>query len=376
MAEAVYYHHKKAAASAMLAKLAELYDEVDSQTSDDKKSPKVKPRDDGAVYPAPWSDDASIDSAPPHMLHLSDGDLIDYLGDPEHIRFSNTGKETKAKALQRQLYVGLRYRRKLLYRTLLVIDTDLVNRSKCVVASFVGMWRGEDGAPNSSGRRDIERKLAAAANADEGEVLLYCPSAKMQSKEIHARLEIEEKRIVPLSTHDSFVYSADVRTLTENYRTLWRSYVFVSPSLFKNAKKCRAIVERFCEEYDIELSAAFDKVRGHRFKLTRVPIQPQLAFDGVPMLDVEEIFSHVRPLLPESGDGEKRLRGRFSKMVTRANGRSGSDRVRIREGLASLARSRVRSSDPLGRVDPKVIADVVEKTFIAGLGSDGDSAAK
>jgi hypothetical protein len=314
------------------------------------------------------------DSVPPHMVHLSDADLINYLGDPKNIRLSDKSIEAKAKALQRQLYVGLRYRRKLLYRTLLVIDRDLVDRSKYIVASLVGMWRGDDHSPNSSGRRDIERKLAVTAQAEEGEVLLYCPGPKMQSKEIHARLEIEENRIVPLSAQDMFVYSEDVRTITDNYHTLWRAYLFVTPEIFKDPKRCRAIIETFCKEYDIELGDAFDKVRGHRFKVTEVPVQPQLAFDEVPMLDVDEVFSHIRPLLPDSSDAPKRLRARFSRMVTRANGRPGVDRVRIREGLASMARSHVKSSDPLARVDPKIIADEVEKIFSAVLDSDGGSA--
>lgn len=378
MAETVYYHHKKAAASAMLAKLAELYDDVDGSAKEDAKSPKVKPRDDKAVYPAPWKEEMSTgaNSTPPHMLHLSDGDLIDYLGDPEHIRFKDANAETKARRLQRQLYLGLRYRRNLLYRTLLVIDRDLVNQSKYIVSSFVTMWRGEDGSPDNSGRRSIERKLAVAAGAGDGEVLLYCPSAKMQSKEIHARLEIEEHRIVPLSTLDSFVYVADVKTLTDNYRTLWRSYLFVSPKLFQDAKACRAVIERFCAEYGIKLNDAFDKVRGHRFKTTELPVQPQFALEEVPMLDIDEVFSHIRPLVPELADGEKRLRARFSKVVTRANSRPGADRIRIREGLASWARSRVGSSDRLSRADPKVIADQVEKIFTDVLGHDDESTAK
>ena len=42
MAERVYYHHKKAAASAMLAKMLEMVPE------------NRRPRDDEQVYPAPW----------------------------------------------------------------------------------------------------------------------------------------------------------------------------------------------------------------------------------------------------------------------------------------------------------------------------------
>jgi HD superfamily phosphohydrolase len=372
MAEAVYYHHKKAAASAMLAKLAELHDDIDREPNSSTNGTKVKPRDDDAVYPAPWAVEATPVNGPPHMLHLSDGGLIDYLGVPEHLRFKDPERAAKANRLQRQLYIGLRFRRDLLYRTLLVIDRDLVNDSKYIVSSFVAMWRGEDGSPDSRGRRDIEAKLAAAAGAEDGEVLLYCPSAKMQSKEIHARLEIEENRIVPLSTLDSFVYAADVKTLTENYRTLWRSYLFVTPRIFKDSKACRAIIEKFCDEYDIDPAAAFDKARGHRYRAVEVRAQPELAFDQAAMMDEEEILVLLRPLMPESDEAEKRLRTRLSKLVTRANQRPGTDRTQLRQDLSSWARRRVRSSGELPRLDVKALEREIEKIFVKVIGDGSE----
>src|SRR5947207_8567563 len=66
MAERVYYHHKKAAASAMLAKLVEL------------AGPERKPRDDENIYPAPWTESAGAGRPLlPHMTHLSDQELLD-----------------------------------------------------------------------------------------------------------------------------------------------------------------------------------------------------------------------------------------------------------------------------------------------------------
>jgi HD superfamily phosphohydrolase len=79
MAEAVYYHHKKAAASAMLAKLAEISDMVDADADQLDGSKKTKPRDDDAIYPAPWGNNDSHMGMPPHKTHLSDSELIDYL---------------------------------------------------------------------------------------------------------------------------------------------------------------------------------------------------------------------------------------------------------------------------------------------------------
>jgi HD superfamily phosphohydrolase len=61
MAELVYYHHKKAAVSSMLATLVEIC---------------PKPNDDESVYPAPWTSDTGES----HILHFTDSSLIDYLG--------------------------------------------------------------------------------------------------------------------------------------------------------------------------------------------------------------------------------------------------------------------------------------------------------
>jgi len=369
MAEAVYYHHKKASASAMLAKLAEIFDDVDA----DGAQPKVKPRDDEAVYPAPWNDQTPATRTAPHMLHLSDSELIDYLGDPRNVHFKDPSRERKARALQRQLYLGLRYRRKLLYRTLLVIDTDLVNRSKYVVSSFVTMWRGEDGAPTGHGRRKIENALATAASAENGEVLLYCPGAKMQSKEIHARLEIEENRIVPLSTHDSFVYAQDVKTLTESYATLWRSYLFVAPHIFKEPSRCRAIIERFCEEYDIDWNDARAKVRGHTFAPTQPPISAQLMLDDAAMFDTDELLKLIAPIIGANPSPRSGVHQRFSRLTQRGNKASASDRVRIRRDLDNWSRSPMPSPDALTRAEPRMVTKQVEEIFNAVLGLDGET---
>src|SRR4030042_5248331 len=44
-------------------------------------------------------------------------------------------------------------------------------------------------------------------------------------------------------------------------------YVFVSPKVFSDAVKCKAIVDKFCEKYKIENILAYNKVRSHDFKL-------------------------------------------------------------------------------------------------------------
>lgn len=105
MAERVYYHHKKAAAGAMLAKLVGI-------------AGSRKPSDEGSIYPAPWDTNSLNGRAIPHIVHLSDSELIDYLGTVEPEQENLAG-------LQKRLHAALRYRRSDMYRTLLVIDSDL-----------------------------------------------------------------------------------------------------------------------------------------------------------------------------------------------------------------------------------------------------------
>ena len=248
MAERVFYHHKKAAFGAMLAKLVEF-------------SAEGKPRDDESIYPAPWQRDQLVGAdAVPHMTHLSDTELIDYLG--------NVEVDPEYKNLQAAFHKALRFRREDIYRTLLVVDQDLVNAGKHSLQYFANEMRGTKDAPTSEGRLALEEFLASGAQARSGEVIVYCPSPGMQSKEVDARLEIIRDRILPLRIQkESFAYNADVDVLQRYYEELWRAYIFVSPSLFEDTQRCRALVDAFCERYGLPNEAAYAKVRKHEFRL-------------------------------------------------------------------------------------------------------------
>jgi len=251
MAERVYYHHKKAAASTMLAKLAEF-----------ASSAGQRPRDDDAPYPSPWVADEQKINGSPHVLHLSDADLIEYLGKTVTVT-------PELEQIRHDLYRGLRFRREDMFRTLLVIDVPLVQATKHPVDYFAQVFRGPEGDPNSAGRLAVERALCASAAAPEGSVLVYCPSPKMQAKEVDVRLEIQEGRILPLRVQkESFAYHADLKVLEQYYAELWRSYIFVSPKIFADMGKCQSIVDELCKQVDIPREAAYLKVRRHDFTIS------------------------------------------------------------------------------------------------------------
>jgi HD superfamily phosphohydrolase len=246
MAERVYYHHKKASASAMLVKLVELV------------GPVKKPRDDAKVYPAPWSNGLKRADVP-HMVHLSDQELIDYLG-------TMPLPDSDSEILQRQLHAALRYKRTGIYRTLLVVDVAMADASSHSVSYLTKELRGDDASPSNEGRLKLERELEAIAGAEPGQVLIYCPSPRMQSKVVDARLEIKENRVLPLRVQtDSFAYRGDLEVLQRYYDELWRAYLFVAPPLFKDKLKCKLIVETFSNHFGIPLEVAHRKVRAHDF---------------------------------------------------------------------------------------------------------------
>jgi hypothetical protein len=90
----------------------------------------------------------------------------------------------------------------------------------------------------------------------------------MQLKLVDARLEINDGRVLPLRVQrESFAYSADLAVLQQYYQELWRSYLFVAPDVFRDAVKCKAVVDAFSTHFGIPEALAYRKVRSHDFSL-------------------------------------------------------------------------------------------------------------
>jgi HD superfamily phosphohydrolase len=242
MVERALYHHKKCAASTMLAKLFDICPE------------QQRPKDDEKIYPAPWTNDhdtvrGKAQKPPvPHVVHLSDYEMIDYLG-----RRVDVGDSTP---LQRKLFLGLKYRR--LYRTLLVVDTDLAD--ECINGRdfFPNHFRGlnddlKAGRAAQSNRSQIERDLALAAYPRQpdknGSVLIYCPSNKMQAKEVDVRTELRPGIVRPLRTEQNqFSLRQDIEVLETYYSDLWRMYLFVEQEIYDDSQKCLSVIKTFAEK--------------------------------------------------------------------------------------------------------------------------------
>jgi uncharacterized protein len=285
MSERVFYHHKKAAAGAMLAKLVAI------------AGPR-KPQDAQPIYPAPWDLTTSTGSIP-HIVHLSDSELVDYLGTVEP-------EEPHAGALQKQLHAALRYRRSDMYRTLLVVDTDLAQSSRHSISFFAAELRNVDASGKAAGRERLEEELINSCGLRSGDLIIYCPSPSMQLKLVDARLEINEGRVLPLRVQrESFAYAADLAVLQQYYQELWRSYLFVAPSVFRDPVKCKAVVDAFCTRFGIPQTLAYRKVRSHDFSLadgvtvSRAFSAVQAFLDALPISDLPSKISAA--LVAEAG---------------------------------------------------------------------------
>ena len=233
-AEIVYYHPKKAAFSAMLAKAMELVRR--------DLPPNEWPQDDEQIYPAPW---AGVQTTKPWQLaHFGDEGLIQFLAD-------------KAEQVPRikDLCHGINYRSE--YRLLFTIDYDTALTTGGVI-KFTQDLKPQDGGRGHRVRREEELaellyRVDLWRPQDAPPLLIYCPSPKMQAKEVEARVELESGRAMSLNRHDSL--RDELRMMNEKYQRLWRLYLFVHPRLFAdlNDPQQASIVDAFCDLYGISV---------------------------------------------------------------------------------------------------------------------------
>jgi HD superfamily phosphohydrolase len=251
-AEVVYYHPKKAAFSTMLAKAVEILRGVE---------PDIL-RDDEGIYPAPWSVGIAESSlatpaavvAPlptPHIAHFGDQALIAYLWE----------RARQVSPAAAALLRGITYRNE--HMLLFTLDHE----GSCADGSagpknIIDYLRKD----RDKGRRDMEgllaeltRKSTAAGLAeDDSPVLIYCPTVRMQAKEVAAHVELNTDKIMPLNRYTEDPIYAEVCAITDKYPELWRLYLFVHPKLLLSPMAQRerdlllsAVVDTFCAPFRV-----------------------------------------------------------------------------------------------------------------------------
>ena len=194
LTERVYYHHAKASSGAMISKAVEM-------AMRGRKALKAE-----------------------DMYWMSDADLISYLHSREETR---------------RLAEGVRYRR--LYKRAYIVSGER-HREK-----FVPYHQSPPSDPGAAAknRESAEWVIASSLGLEMDDIIIYAPSMNMQMKEAEMPVRIPgEKEPVPLSSVPGL---PEIEGLMENYRRLWRFYVFASPEAIKKVGRER--IRKACERH-------------------------------------------------------------------------------------------------------------------------------
>ncbi|MBN2582314.1 MAG: HD domain-containing protein [Planctomycetes bacterium] len=213
MAERVYYHKTKVAASAMLAR-GLLGHNLPADSN---------PYDDGESVLSPQMSDEE-------MVRRLANARQDGRGDSPEILSAAEARELGRAIYHRRLYVPA------------VVLTETAARGIGGAEKIVELLRGRPG-----GRRrlqQIEGRLSAMTGIGSHSVLVYCPPIKMQAKAITTPVRFEQNQIIPLARHPDFRDEAEL--LNRKYRGLWKAFVFVAPEVLDKPGLAGRIAGEFC----------------------------------------------------------------------------------------------------------------------------------
>jgi uncharacterized protein len=195
LAERVYFHHAKNAASVMIGR---------------------------AVQEAGWATGpetpASLDG---NFVRLSDEMLLQSLAHPaiaESLQLQSdpdaVGDLDLAAALARQVL------RRDLYKIAFLATWDDLPDAVARIAETYG--------PDPASRRQLEDRLADAAGLSRGRVLVHIPRSKMMQKDADVRIRTSTGEIVKLQDWDK-KHSHRLEALNAAHERLWRVMVYVHP---------------------------------------------------------------------------------------------------------------------------------------------------
>jgi uncharacterized protein len=225
LAERVYFHHAKNAASVMIGRAVQALGLDRRDDNFDRLSDELL------------------------LALLANPALADALG-------VETGPASEARFAQE---LGRMLRRRALYKiAYLGVADDFGVRREDVLAN----WGGPEN------RRKLEDLLAGLAGVAPGEVLLHLPPAAMAEKAADVLVETTDRAIVKLSEWDKS-HSGRVAALNDAHRRLWRVAVYGHPDLDDGqrrliraaAEKELGVPSRYVDEQpDRYLELVFDRM--------------------------------------------------------------------------------------------------------------------
>jgi HD superfamily phosphohydrolase len=197
LAERVYFHHAKNAASVMIARAVQ----------------------DAGFAAGPDSAE-EIDR---NFYYLSDETLLLALQNPmtaETLGIIRAEHDEEGIVRASELAKGVVGRR--LYKiAYLAVYEDMINSVERIC---------EDYGSDPSARRDLENQLADEAGLRRGDVLIHIPRQKMMHKRADVRVITNTGDVVKLNEWDA-VHSRRITSLNEAHERLWRLTVYVHPDV-------------------------------------------------------------------------------------------------------------------------------------------------
>jgi hypothetical protein len=213
------------------------------------------PRESGGIYPAPWSPVSGRRESVPHIAHLGDEALLDFLAVP-------ASKKQEALAVA-DLARRIIYRDE--FRLLFTLDYEAASETGGP-SGIVNTLRDK----NSRGRKVFEETFARMVHrsplrhlvTDARPVLVYCPAVRMQAKEVAAHAELVPEQVIALNRQQQDpMLREEIRILNHKYQQLWRLYLFVHPRIAMAAADPAlkeealmlfgSVVDAFCGHYGI-----------------------------------------------------------------------------------------------------------------------------
>jgi hypothetical protein len=225
LAERVYFHHSKNAASVMIGRAVQSLQLASGPApSPDGGQTKWEMKQDKRFH---W---------------LTDEMLLRLLIDPRvasGLRIQLPRATRKEKRLARELAEAVLDRR--LYKLIfLAVWDDLEHRIENVFEHY--------GLPDQ--RAALEDRLAADADLNPGEVLVHLPRSKMMSKPADVRVVTSDDTIITLTEWDE-LHSRRIDALNTAHKRLWRLAVYAHPSISSDVRARRLLQAAAYEVFQV-----------------------------------------------------------------------------------------------------------------------------
>jgi HD superfamily phosphohydrolase len=275
LAEIIYYHKTKVAASAMLAKVFAL---IDKPKEVAEPRLRIKIDDIDIQVKNLLGDGNAVEMKKQYMPEslldpcIGDEVLLLWLMDKawEKIKIAKERKDEQKlrnALLSVSLLEGIIERR--LYKVAISINADVIGKLlgtdqkkaavERVIEGMINEYRKSEVSPNNRDR--IETSMSEKAGFPHGTFISYVPGRKVQAKGIETGALDETGEVITLGEHSTVI--EEVTSLNESYKNLWRFLVYVHPKYKNNNIELSDAVDRLLQTLfpSIDLRRSSDAIK-------------------------------------------------------------------------------------------------------------------